>query len=48
MADDTFNSFLWSEGNGKEPYRKNYGFIDYTKNDKGELEWKIREKYIVA
>ncbi|MDY6315244.1 MAG: hypothetical protein SPL89_08795 [Clostridia bacterium] len=48
MADDTFNSFLWSEGNGTEPYRKNYGFIDYTKNDKGELEWKIREKYIVA
>ena len=48
MADDTFNSFLWSEGDEKEPYRKNYGFIDYTKNDKGELVWKIREKYIVA
>ena len=46
--DYTFNDYLGSEGDGKDPYRKNYGFIDYTKNDKGELEWKIRANYIVA
>lgn len=37
VSDSEFVDKLWS----KEKYRKNYGYIRYTKNSKGELEWDI-------
>ena len=37
VGDSTFVSYLWS---GKK-YRNNYGFIKYTKNSIGELQWEI-------
>ncbi len=35
MGDDTFINLSW-----KKEKRDNWGFIKYTKNDNGELEWK--------
>lgn len=39
-GDKTFVSYLWS---GKK-YRDNMGFVKYTKNDIGELEWEVLGK----
>ena len=41
-GDKTFVSYLWS---GKK-YRDNMGFVKYTKNDIGELEWEVLGKKI--
>ena len=42
ISDDSFIKYLWS----KKKYRKNIGFIKYTKNNIGELEWEFLGKKI--